>query len=60
MYIPIICIAYFFDYKIGILSGVIAELLIDIFASQNLTLANSERLFVSFFRTILFCSTGRQ
>ncbi len=58
MYIPIIFSAAFFDYKIGILSGVIAELLIDIFFPVNISLFEVRQMYISFARLFTFCFTG--
>jgi diguanylate cyclase len=58
MYIPIIVSAAIFDYRIGILSGVIAELLIIIFDPINLNLFEVQQMYISFIRLFTFCVTG--
>jgi len=58
MYIPIVLTAFFFDYRIGILSGVIAELLINVFVPTNLDLFHEQRLYASLLRSLLFCLSG--
>jgi EAL domain-containing protein (putative c-di-GMP-specific phosphodiesterase class I) len=58
MYIPIIISAAIFDYRIGVLSGVIAELLIDIFAPVNVSLFDLQQMYIGFIRLFTFCFTG--
>ena len=58
MYIPIIVAGYLFDYRIGILSGVIAELLIEVFATESLALFQPQRLYAACFRVFFFMCCG--
>jgi EAL domain-containing protein (putative c-di-GMP-specific phosphodiesterase class I)/GGDEF domain-containing protein len=58
MYLPIITAGYLFDYRIGILSGVIAELLIEVFATESLALFQPQRLYAASFRVFFFMSCG--
>ena len=58
MYMPILVAALVFDYRIGILSGIIAELLIDVFNPSPLGLAETHQIQASLLRIIYFGSAG--
>lgn len=58
MYLPIILAAFMFDYKIGILSGIIGELLIAVFMPAEMSLNNVDHLQTSLIQTIYFISAG--
>ena len=55
---PILVAALVFDYRIGILSGIIAELLIDVFNPSPLGLAETHQIQASLLRIIYFGSAG--
>lgn len=58
MYLPIFVAAFVFDYRIGILSGIIAELLIDVMNPNPIGLSDTLRLQDSLLRSIYFCGAG--
>ena len=58
MYLPIFIAAFMFDYRIGILSGIIAELLIDVFNPSPIGLAETRQIQASLLRLLYFCGAG--
>lgn len=58
MIVPIILAAGLFDYKVSILSSVIAELLIAVLSPSEVGLANTQQIQISVYRAILFIVTG--
>jgi len=58
MYLPILAAAFVFDYRIGILSGIIAELLIDVFNPSPIGLAETRQIQASLLRAIYFSGAG--
>ncbi len=58
MYLPIMVSAFVFDYRIGILSGIIAELLIDVLNPSPFGLTETSQLQASMLRAIYFSSAG--
>ena len=58
MYLPIFIAAFMFDYRIGILSGIIAELLIDVFNPSPIGLAETRQIQASVLRLFYFCGAG--
>ncbi|BBB47517.1 hypothetical protein Pelsub_P0744 [Pelolinea submarina] len=58
MYLPIFTAALVFDYRIGILSGIIAELLIDVFNPSPFGLTETHQIQASLLRAIYFSSAG--
>jgi len=58
MYLPIVLAAFIFDYKIGILSAIIAELLIDVFMPAKVDLLQVGQLYKSLIRVFFFTLAG--
>ena len=57
-YLPIILTAILFDFKVTILSCIIAELFIEVFSLPDIGLSNPDRIQLCVFRLILFIIIG--
>ena len=58
MYTPIVIAVFFFDAKIGLLSSIIAELLIEVFSPVKQSLMDIQYIQTAAFRLITFIYTG--
>jgi EAL domain-containing protein (putative c-di-GMP-specific phosphodiesterase class I) len=58
MYLPIIFAGLIFDYRIGVMSGLLGGLLIVLFSKNNIQLANIKYLYSEIFRTAFFILVG--
>lgn len=58
MYVPIILASFIFDVKIGVLSSIIAELLIDVFTPAKIGLYDIQLVYSSILRVVFFLIAG--